>query len=317
MSYRILVTEPMSESGPDWLRANGYEVKYGRGTDPQTLIEDLQDCDGVIPRLAVMSDEVISKCPRLKVIARHGAGVDTVDLESCKRHGVRVVNTRGSNSLAVAEHAVMLMLACAKALNHIQTLYRQGGFKEARKTTKGVELSGKTLGLLGLGNIGKNVARIAALGFQMEVIAYDPYQDPQQAPEWVRMVSDRDEIFKLADFVSIHTGATKETNGSVGAREFDMMKPTACLINTARGSIVCEQALIEALQNGRIAAAGLDATDPEPADWQNNPLFHMDNVILTPHCGGSTLESKYRSSLGAAKGCDEILTGKTPSSLVL
>ena len=124
MAYRILVTESMAEDGPDWLRANGYEVKYGRGTDPQTLIEDLQDCDGVIPRLAVMSDEVISQCPKLKVIARHGAGVDTVDLESCKRHNVRVVNTRGSNSVAVAEHAMMLMLACTKALKHNYLLYK-------------------------------------------------------------------------------------------------------------------------------------------------------------------------------------------------
>lgn len=133
MSYRILVTEAMSEDGPDWLRANGYEVKYGRGTDEKTLIEDLQDCDGVIPRLAVMSDAVISACPRLKVIARHGSGVDTVDLESCRRHGVRVVNTRGSNSVAVAEHAMLLVLACAKTLNVLQDRYRAGQFKEARK----------------------------------------------------------------------------------------------------------------------------------------------------------------------------------------
>ena len=125
MSYRILVTEAMSEDGPDWLRANGYEVKYGRGTDEKTLIEDLQDCDGVIPRLAVMSDAVISACPRLKVIARHGSGVDTVDLESCRRHGVRVVNTRGSNSVAVAEHAMLLVLACAKTLNVLQDRYRR------------------------------------------------------------------------------------------------------------------------------------------------------------------------------------------------
>ena len=133
MSYRILVTEAMSEDGPDWLRANGYEVKYGRGTDEKTLIEDLQDCDGVIPRLAVMSDAVISACPRLKVIARHGSGVDTVDLESCRRHGVRVVNTRGSNSVAVAEHAMLLVLACAKTLNVLRDRYRAGQFKEARK----------------------------------------------------------------------------------------------------------------------------------------------------------------------------------------
>lgn len=316
MPYRILVTEPMAEDGPDWLRANGYEVKYGRGTDAGTLIEDLQDCDGVIPRLAVMSDEVISQCPRLKVIARHGAGVDTVDLESCKKHGVRVVNTRGSNSLAVAEHAVMLMLACAKTLNDIQALYGVGKFKEARKTTKSVELGGKTLGLLGLGNIGKNVARIACQGFSMKVLAYDPYQDPKALPEDIRMVQDRDELFREADFISVHMAATAETKGSIGAREFAMMKSTAYFINTARGSIVNEPELVAALRAGEIAGAGLDATDPEPTP-PDSPLFQMRNVIMTPHCGGSTLESKRRSSLGAAQGCDEILTGKTPTSLVL
>lgn len=316
MPYRILVTEPMAEDGPDWLRANGYEVKYGRGTDAGTLIEDLQDCDGVIPRLAVMSDEVISRCPRLKVIARHGAGVDTVDLESCKKHGVRVVNTRGSNSLAVAEHAVMLMLACAKTLNGIQSLYGEGKFKEARKATRSVELCGKTLGLLGLGNIGKNVARIAAQGFAMRVLAYDPYQNPETLPEGIRMVGDRDEIFREADFISVHMAATAETKGSIGAREFAMMKRTAYFINTARGSIVNEPELIAALRTGEIAGAGLDATDPEPTP-PDSPLFQMRNVVMTPHCGGSTLESKRRSSLGAAKGCDEILTGKTPTSPVL
>ena len=316
MPYRILVTEPMAEDGPDWLRAHGYEVKYGRGTDAGTLIEDLRDCDGVIPRLAVMSDEVISRCPRLKVIARHGAGVDTVDLESCKRHGVRVVNTRGSNSLAVAEHAVMLMLACAKTLNHIQQLYGEGNFKEARKSTRSVELGEKTLGLLGLGNIGKNVARIAGQGFAMRVLAYDPYQDPKALPEYIRMVQDRDEIFRESDFISVHMAATPETKGSIGAREFAQMKPTAYFINTARGSIVNEGELVAALQEGVIAGAGLGATDPEPAPPES-PLFQMRNVVMTPHCGGSTLESKRRSSLGAAKGCDEILTGKTPTSPVL
>ena len=163
MSYRILVTEAMSEDGPDWLRANGYEVKYGRGTDEKTLIEDLQDCDGVIPRLAVMSDAVISACPRLKVIARHGSGVDTVDLESCRRHGVRVVNTRGSNSVAVAEHAMLLVLACAKTLNVLQDRYRAGQFKEARKLAAGVEISGKTLGVFGFGQIGQIICFIQSL----------------------------------------------------------------------------------------------------------------------------------------------------------
>jgi len=310
LSYRILVTEAMSEDGPDWLRANGYEVKYGRGTDEKTLIEDLQDCDGVIPRLAVMSDAVISACPRLKVIARHGSGVDTVDLESCRRHGVRVVNTRGSNSVAVAEHAMLLVLACAKTLNVLQDRYRAGQFKEARKLAAGVEISGKTLGVFGFGQIGRRVAAMAHDGFGMKILAFDPFCKPESVPDYVALVSDRDEIFDNADFITLHMAATAENKHGIGAREFARMKKTACLINTARGS------LVDALRAGEIAGAGLDATEPEPADVAS-PLFRMENVIMTPHCGGSTKESKSRSSLGAAKGCDEVLTGKPITSPVL
>lgn len=316
MSYRILVTEPMSEDGPDWLRANGYEVKYGSGVDEATLIADLQNCDGVIPRLAVMSDAVISQCPRLRVIARHGSGVDTVDLESCKRHGVRVVNTRGSNSVAVAEHAMMLVLCCAKTFNVLQDRYRVGQFKEARKLASGVEISGKTLGILGLGQIGLRVAGMAHNGFSMNILAYDPFCREDNVPPYITLVKDRDEIFRSSDFITLHMGANSETKKSIGAREFALMKNTACLINTARGSLVDEEALAAALRDGQICGAGLDATDPEPAA-ADNPLFHMQNVIMTPHCGGSTKESKARSSLGAAKGCDEVLTGKPLTSPVL
>lgn len=316
MSYRILVTESMSEDGPNWLRENGYEVKYGRGTDEQTLIEDLQDCDGVIPRLAVISDTVVSSCPRLKVVARHGSGVDTVDLESCKRHGVRVVNTRGSNAVAVAEHTIMLMLCCAKTLNILQGRYRNGQFKEARKLASGMEIYGKTVGIIGLGQIGRHVASMAHNGFLMNVIAYDPYCDPSTVPAYVTLTQDRDELLRQSDFVSLHTVATAENRRSIGAREFGLMKDTAFFINTSRGTLVDEPALIRALQEKTIAGAGLDATDPEPAD-PSSPLFHMDNVIMTPHCGGSTNESRSRSSLGAAKGCDEVLTGKPLTSPVV
>ena len=190
MSYRILVTEAMSEDGPNWLRVNGYEVKYARGTDEQTLIEDLQDCDGVIPRLAVMSDAVISACPRLKVIARHGSGVDTVDLDSCKRHGVRVVNTRGSNSVAVAEHAMMMVLACAKTLNVLQDRYRAGQFKEARKLASGVEISEKTLGIFGFGQIGRRVAAMAHDGFgASSPVRSASISAAAASPQWLTTVS--------------------------------------------------------------------------------------------------------------------------------
>ena len=316
MSFRILVTEPMAEDGPDWLRANGYEVKYGRGIDAQTLIEDLQDCDGVIPRLAKISDHVISQCPKLKVIARHGSGVDNVDLESCRRHGIRVVNTHGSNAQAVAEHTIMLILACAKSLNVVQDLYRAGKFLEARKNTASVELKGKVLGLLGLGLIGQKVASIVSNGFGMKVIAFDPYINANTVPDWIEIVNDRNTIFTESDFISIHLVATQETKESITKKEFEMMKNTAYIINTARGSIVNQNDLISAIQNKLIAGAGLDVTTPEitPSD---DPLFSLDTVIMTPHCGGSTLESKKRSSLGAAQGCDEILSGKTPTNPIV
>lgn len=316
MEYRILITEPMSEDGPDWLRAHGYQVKYARGTDEETLIAYLQDCDGVIPRLAVMSDAVISRCPRLKVIARHGSGVDTVDLESCARHKVRVVNTRGSNSTAVAEHAMLLILACAKTFNTLQNTYRAGQFKEARKRASGVEISGKTLGIFGYGQIGRCMGAMAHDGFQMNILVFDPFCKPESLPDYAVLAEDRDDIFRQADFITLHMAATADNRHGIGRREFALMKNSAYLINTARGSLVDESALIAALQAGEIAGAGLDATELEPVA-ADSPLWALDNVILTPHCGGSTRESKSRSSLGAAKGCDEVLTGKVLTSPVL
>lgn len=316
MAYRILITEPMAEDGPDWLRAHGYEVKYARGVDAETLIADLQDCDGVIPRLAVMNDAVISSCPRLKVIARHGSGVDTVDLESCARHNVRVVNTRGSNSTAVAEHTMLLILACAKAFNTLQGLYRAGQFKEARKSASGTEVFGKTLGIMGYGQIGRRVSAMAHNGFGMNILVFDPFCRMDALPDGAVLVRDRDEIFRQADFITLHMAATAENAHGIGKREFGMMKASAYLINTARGSLVHEEALIAALRSGEIAGAGLDATEMEPLG-ADSPLWELENVILTPHCGGSTRESKARSSLGAAKGCDEVLTGKPITSPVL
>lgn len=299
----------MAEDGPNWLRDRGYEVKYGRGTDAATLIEDLQDCDGVIPRLAVMSDEVIAACPRLKVIGRHGSGVDTIDLESCRRHGVRVINSAGSNATAVAEHTILLILACARNLNRLLRMYAGGHFSECRRDNRATEISGKTLGLLGYGHIGAKVAQMAHFGFGMRVLIYDPFIAPENIPTWSCQISDRDQLLRQSDFISIHLPANQHTNGSVGARELALMKSTCCLINTSRGTIVDTAALTEALKAGQIAGAGLDVSEPEPLDPAHE-LFCLHNVLLTPHIAGSTAEAKAASSLGAAMGCDEVLTGK-------
>jgi D-3-phosphoglycerate dehydrogenase len=310
MGFKVLVTEKIAGEGLEYLRQKGYDVKIGRGTDKTALIEDLRDCDAVLVRIAPVDDEVFEKCPKLKVVAKHGVGVDNIDIESARKHGCRVVYTPTANSMSVAEHALALMLACSKGLVFKAKEYGKGNFgvKDVYLST---ELTGKTLGLIGAGRVAQRVAHIARMGFEMRVLAYDPFV-PGGAFPGLMELADRETVLKEADYVSIHMPATKETTKSFGDREFEMMKPTACLINTARGKIVDEAALIRALQAGKIGFAALDVTDPEPAA-KDNPLFAMDRVILTPHAAGGTVEAMLRMALDAAKGIDEVLSGGKPA----
>ena len=175
------------------------------------------------------------------------------------------------------------------------------------------ELEGKTLGLIGTGNIGKLVAQKAAYGFDMKVLAYDPFA--REVPEYIQLVEDRDVVFKESDYVSLHVPATKETTHSVSDREFGLMKETAFLINTARGAVVDEAALIRALEAKKIAGAGLDTVEREPFDL-NNPLLAMENVLVAPHIGGATREASTRSSLACAQAVDDYFSGRTPKFIV-
>ena len=177
------------------------------------------------------------------------------------------------------------------------------------------ELYGKTLGLLGLGNIGRLVARKAALGFDMTVLAYDPFAKKEGLPEYIQLVEERDEIFTKSDYVSLHVPATPETVHSISDREFDLMKDTAYLINAARGSIVDEPALIRALEAGKIAGAGLDTLEKEPID-PSSPMVSMDNVLTAPHIGGATKEASSRSSVACAQAIDDYFSGRTPRFVV-
>ena len=305
---RILVTESMSDLGPQWLREHGYEVRYGRGIDPETLVEDLQGCEGVITRLALFTEDVISRAKDLKVIARHGAGVDSIDVDCCRERGIVVTRNVGTNSRAVAEHAVTMMLMCAKNAEYRDRLYKNGEFDKGRKA-KAYDLDGSTLGLIGMGHIGSIVAHICACGLDMKVLVYDPYAKPESLPEGAELVSDRDRVFREADYLTVHMPLTPETKKSIGAREFEIMKKSAFFINAARGPIVDEAALIQALKEGQIAGAGLDVTEKEPAD-PDNPLFFMDNVIMSPHVAGSTEGAKDKASMACAKACAAVLEGR-------
>lgn len=310
LSLKILIPEEIATEGKEYLIDRGYEIKIGRGIDTQTLIEDLSDCDGIIVRVAPVCEKVISASKKLKVISKHGVGVDSIDLEAAKKYGVRVVNVPNANTNSVAEHAISLILACAKKIPFMAKEYQNNNFS-IKDRVPCMEVKGKTLGLIGLGRIGSSVAGIANNGFDMKVLAFDPYIPKDRFIDGVCLTDSWEEVFSESDFISIHMPAVKNNIRIIGSKEFKLMKPGSYIINTARGQIIDEIALIKALQEGEIAGAGLDVSDPEPANM-DNPLFKMDNVIMTPHNAASTKEALVRMSVGAAMGIDEVLTGKEP-----
>jgi D-3-phosphoglycerate dehydrogenase len=310
LSFKILIPEEIANEGKQYLIDRGYELKIGRGIDTQTLIEDLDDCDGIIVRVAPMNEEVIRASKKLKVIAKHGVGVDTIDIDAAKRYGKRVVNVPNANTISVAEHAFSLILACAKKIPFMAKEYQNNNFSIKDKIPC-TEVSEKTLGLIGLGRIGSSVAKMAKNGFDMKVLAYDPYIPNRKMIDEVYLTDSWEKVFRESDFISIHIPANKDTNKIISSREFELMKTSAYIINTARGQIIDEIALIKALEEGQIAGAGLDVSDPEPAKM-DNPLLKMDNVIMTPHNAASTKEALIRMAVGAAMGIDEILTNKKP-----
>ena len=311
MSYKILLPQEIMAEGRKYLESRGYELITGSGMEEEDIIRDIPDCDGIIVRLSKMSDRVFEAAKKLKVVARHGAGYDTVDLESAKKHGVVVLNAPVANSMSVAELAIFYMLHCSRNFKLVEEKMLEDYYWAKLRTPK-VELDGKTLGLVGVGNIGSRVALKALHGFNMKVIAYDPYKTQQEVPEGVELTTDFDRIFKESDFVSLHCPATAETTNFVGERQFSMMKPTAYFINTARGKIVDEDSLFHALTSKTIAGAGVDVLKKEPFD-PNDPIFSLSNIVIGPHIGAATIEATDRASLHSAIGIDEVLSGKKPT----
>ena len=314
MATRVLIPQPILPAGYEYLRKHGYEAVDGRGSTEEDIITDIRDCDALIVRTARITRQIFDAAPKLKILARHGAGYDGVDLAAAREHGVLVCTAGGANAISVAELTIFYMLYCSRNFKKVQNLYLQD-YRQAKMGVPKTELEGKTLGLVGLGNIGKLVAQKAALGFDMTVLAYDPFAKGAGLPDYIRMVEDRDEIFKRSDYVSLHVPATTETVHSVSDREFGLMKPTAYLINAARGSIVDEAALYRALQEEKIAGAGLDVLEQEPID-PSNPLVAMDNVLTAPHIGGATKEASSRSSVACAQAIDDFFSGRTPKFVV-
>lgn len=311
MAYRVLIPQDIAAEGKAYLRERGYEIKMGRGIAPEQIAADVVDCDAILARTASYPAKVLEAGPRLKVISRHGVGTDNIDVARATELGIWVTYAPESNANTVAEHTIGCILALARQFLRTDRETRAGNW-EIRNRLLGTDVAGMTLGIIGLGKIGRKVAMKAALGLEMQVIGFDPYLKPEDFPEYVRPAATMDEILSAADFVTLHIPATGATKGSFGKRELTLMKKTAYLINAARGELLDEAALVDSLRQGDIAGAALDVYGQEPPE-RNNPLFELDNVLLTPHNAALTGQCMTRMALHAAQGIDEVLSGKRPA----
>lgn len=277
---------------------------YGRTMTTEELMGIWDNADAVVAGLESYDAEVLSKAPAtLKAICRFGVGFDSVDTVAAKARGIAVTNTPGTNSDAVADLAIGMMIAIARHIPQGDKSVRDGSWK--RYTGLGME--GKKLGILGLGAIGKGVAKRAA-GFSMDVYAYDPYFDEVFAAAHGVKKATLDEIFTQCDYITLHLPVLPETQGIINKENLGKMKPTAYLINAARGPLVKENDLYEALKNNQIMGAALDVYSQEPL--KDSPLFQLDNIVLTPHIGGNTREASYAMGKLAIDNALQILRGE-------
>lgn len=310
--YRILVADAIAEAGIALLREQT-EVLADTGLTPEGLLEIIPGFEGLIvrSRTKVMA-EVIEAGRRLRVIGRAGVGVDNIDLDAARAHGIAVVNSPEASTVSVAEHTMGMMLALARHVPQADASLRRGQW--LKKQFMGVELSGKTLGIIGLGRIGAAVA-VRAQAFDMTVIAYDPYIPLQRAEGLGVPLLALDDLLRQSDFVTIHTPLMDSTRGLISDRELSLMKPNAYLIFCARGGIVDEAALLCAIEEGHLAGAALDVFEKEPPG--DNPLLANDKVIATPHLGAMTQEAQIKASVGVAQQVLAVLNGDQPEHLVV
>lgn len=294
---KVLVSDNISPKGVEILKKSGLEVDVKTGMKPEELKACIGGYHGLIIRSATkVTAEIIDAALNLKVIGRAGSGLDNVDKIAASKKGIVVMNTPGGNTITTAEHSIAMLFSVARLIPQATASMKAG--KWEKKKFMGVELLNKTLGIVGLGNIGGQVAK-RALGFEMNIIAYDPFLSEDKAKTMgIRKVS-LDEIFAQSDFITIHSPLTPETKGLINAKTIGRMKDGVRIINCARGGIINEQDLYEAVKSGKVAAAALDVFEKEPPE--NNPLLTLDNVVCTPHLGASTEEAQENVALAVAE----------------
>ncbi len=307
MKPKVLITEQIHQRGWDLLAGKVEAVPWG-GQMAEPLEQALEGVQGVIVRVARFPGETIRGATQLKIVAKHGVGYDNIDVPAATACGVIVTNTPTANSQSVAEHALTLLLAVARRIGESCRDIALRSMR-AQNVYQGIELSGKALGIVGLGSSGLRLATMAARGLDMRVIGFDPYKHPW--PDGIERAPDVGAMLAEADFVSIHVPLTKETRNLLGQAALARMKPTAVLVNTARGGIVDEAALAVAIRSGRLAGAGLDVVVDEPLR-PDHPLAGIPNVILTPHVAGVTEEGMMNMAVTAAEDVLRVLRGERP-----
>jgi len=312
--FKVLLYESMHQEGTALLEEK-CDVIYARSYDEKDLIDQVADVNAVIIRAnGAVSGKLIEAAPKLKVIGRHGVGLDAIDLAAAKKKGVQVVYTPQANKESVAEHFVALALMLAKKIRLADIALRDCNW-QTRYELIGTELRGKTLGVLGFGRIGQQTARICHFGFGMPIVYYDPFGFPEVEKELDAMRTDEKTLFKTSDFISINMPLLPETKHFVNADLLKLMKQTAFLINMARGPIWNEVDVVKALQENRIAGAGSDVYEIEPIT-ADNPLLKLDNFVGTPHMSAHTEEAMIRMSM-VASDVLAVLEGKDPEYPVL
>lgn len=299
---KVLITDEVAEEAINKLKEK-HEVVY-KELRGDALANEIGEYDALMVRSGTkVTSDIIERAERLKVIGRAGIGVDNIDVEAASRKGIYVVNAPSGSTISVAELVIGHMLSLARHLTKADYTLKHGEW--AKKKLKGVEIYGKTLGIIGLGRIGRAVAeRAKAMG--MKIIGYDPYIKECKVAEMVPL----DEVIRKADFITIHVPLTDETRHIIGKEELNMMKNTAYLINCARGGVVDEEALYNALSEGKIAGAALDVFENEPPT--GSKLLELDNIVVSPHIGASTKEGQIRAGVICAEQIMKVLDGEQP-----
>lgn len=309
---KVLISDKMSPLAEATFKERGVDVDFKPGMSKAELIKIIGNYDGLAIRSSTTADkDVLAAAKKLKVIGRAGIGVDNVDIPAASANGTVVMNTPFGNSTTTAEHAIAMMLALARQIPQASESTHQGKWEKSR--FMGVEVTNKTFGLIGCGNIGRLAAE-RALGLKMKVVAFDPYLSPEKAVELGVKKVELDALFAKADFISLHTPLTDQTRGIIGTEAFTKMKDGVRIVNCARGGLIDETALKVALDSGKVAGAALDVFEVEPA--KENQLFGHPNVICTPHLGASTTEAQVNVAVQVAEQLsDYLLTGGVTNAL--